>query len=251
MIRWFVGEKKKTRKNSNSGNYRWARVPSLKVTRKQYKTPIHLSIFIRSRPPPSPIVLHFSWRIDSRAKIPRERVHHECVSWPIETFLLVQSHERSIVTLAISKNRGRKGGIRWQKKKEIRYVNGHCTPLKPRFLCLDAKIWKQIKFERGKGKKKGEITIFFLFFEILRTETLLTFKPLCTLQHVVKLYIWIYIIEQLAKMRQLKEPVKKFRQFSLPTIQKKLRPTFKLFEFRFKFPLTKVSKQFSSSFRGN
>lgn len=164
MIRWFVGEKKKTRKNSNSGNYRWARVPSLKVTRKQYKTPIHLSIFIRSRPPPSPIVLHFSWRIDSRAKIPRERVHHECVSWPIETFLLVQSHERSIVTLAISKNRGRKGGIRWQKKKEIRYVNGHCTPLKPRFLCLDAKIWKQIKFERGKGKKKGGTIFFFSFF---------------------------------------------------------------------------------------
>lgn len=57
-----------------------------------------------------------------------------------------------------------KGGIRWQKKKEIRYVNGHCTPLKPRFLCLDAKIWKQIKFERGKGKKKGGTTIFFFFF---------------------------------------------------------------------------------------
>lgn len=108
------------------------------------------------------------------------------------------------------------------------------------------KIWKR----KGKKERRNN-DIFFLFFEILRTETLLTFKPLCTLQHVVKLYTWIYIIEQLAKMRQLKEPVKKFRQFSLPTIQKKLRPTFKLFEFRFKFPLTKVSKQFSSSFRGN
>lgn len=225
MIRWFVGEKKKTRKNSNSGNYRWARVPSLKVTRKQYKTPIHLSIFIRSRPPPSPIVLHFSWRIDSRAKIPRERVHHECVSWPIETFLLVQSHERSIVTLAISKNRERGNSVTKEEGNSICKRTLHTVetsfPL-PRCKNMKTnKIWKR------KGKKERR-DYFFFFFEILRTETLLTFKPLCTLQHVVKLYTWIYIIEQLAKMRQLKEPVKKFRQFSLPTIQKKLRPTFKV-----------------------
>lgn len=140
------------------------RVPSLKVTRKQYRS-------IR------PILY---------TRVPHHLRHHPplcCIfhgasisAWKSRVCFLTNRNisarsatrnTRSIVTLAFRRIGGGKGGgIRWQKKKEIRYVNGHRAPL----LCFACgnmetkKIWKR-------KKRNGE---FLKFCQLL-------VKPLCTL----------------------------------------------------------------------
>lgn len=83
------------------------RVPSLKVTRKQYKTGPSVQFYALAPPSPSPsssIVLHFSWRIDFRVKITSvfpDQSKHFC------SF----SHAKHEIDryACISKNRGREG----------------------------------------------------------------------------------------------------------------------------------------------
>lgn len=150
--RWFVGWK-------NEEKF-WQ--PSMSVFlrlkwRGNNTKPVHPSNFMHSRPPsPSPsssIVLHFSWRIDFRVKITSvfpDQSKHFC------SF----SHAKHEIDryACISKNRGGKGGgIRWQKKKEIRYVNGHRAPL----LCFACKNMETKKIWKRK-KRNGEFLKFWL-----------------------------------------------------------------------------------------
>lgn len=123
------------------------RVPSLKVTRKQYKTGPSVQFYTLASPITFAIILHCAAFFMAH-RFPRE--NHECVSWPIETHSARSAtrNTRSIVTLAFRRIGGGKGGgIRWQKKKEIRYVNGHRAPLLC-FACKNMetkKIWKRKK----------------------------------------------------------------------------------------------------------
>lgn len=159
--RWFVGWK-------NEEKF-WQ--PSMSVFlrlkwRGNNTKPVHPSNFMHSRPPsPSPsssIVLHFSWRIDFRVKITMCFLTNRNISARSAT-----RNTRSIVTLAFRRIGGGKGGrIRWQKKKEIRYVNGHRAPL----LCFACKNMETKKIWKRK-KRNGE------FLKLCQ----LLVKPLCTL----------------------------------------------------------------------